>query len=112
MTVQIFVNIDGKTEVLIFEDDIKINMDEIIIFAFKKYFKRKNIILKDYIKSGNINFLKAGVFRVNNNKYRYGNNLYFDVSLLNNCTIRHNYTTGKDHYFTNEDVEKIMSVLS
>lgn len=112
MTIQIFFNIESKTEVLIFEEDIKINMDEIIIFAFNKYFKRKNIILKDYIKSGKINFLKAGVFRINNNKYRYGNNLYFDLSLLNNCTIRHYFTGGKDHYFTNEDVEKIMSVLS
>ena len=64
------------------------------------------------IKSGKVNFLKAGVFRINNNKYRYGNNLYFDLSLLNNCTIRHYFTGGKDHYFTNEDVEKIMSVLS
>ncbi len=112
MTIQIFVNIGSFTEILIFENDIMISIDEIIILAFKKHFNRNKLNLKDHIIVGKSNFIRSGIFTVNNNKYRYGSNLYFNVSLLNNCTLRHNYTSGKDILFNKLDVEKIISIIS
>lgn len=112
MAIQIFVNIGSFTEILIFENDIMISIDEIIILSFKKHFNRNKLNLKDHIIEGKANFIRSGIFTVNNNKYRFGSNLYFNASLLNNCTLRHSYTSGKDSLFSKLDVEKIISILS